>query len=62
MDSQPNEVKQIAAQLLSGMLSNPHIYAAMSDEEGEGRLEQSLVTVAIAMAKRLVEKVDQKPG
>jgi hypothetical protein len=34
----------------------------MSDEEGEGRLEQSLVTVAIAMAKRLVEKVDQKPG
>lgn len=55
-----NEIKQIATQLLAGMLANPHIYAGASDEEGRGQLEHSLTVTAIKMAEQLVEKVEQR--
>lgn len=54
------EVKQIATQLLSAMLANPHIYASVSDEGVNGQQEQELMAIAIAMAESLIRKVDQK--
>jgi hypothetical protein len=56
--SKVSELKQIAAQLLSGMLANPHIYANPSDEGGKGQQEQNLTTMAIEMAEKLIEKVE----
>ncbi|MDJ0714449.1 MAG: hypothetical protein QNJ54_09540 [Prochloraceae cyanobacterium] len=59
MDSKANanEVKQIATQLLSGMLANPHIYASISDEMSRGQQEKELIDISINMAKSLIEKV-----
>jgi anthranilate phosphoribosyltransferase len=54
------ETKQIAAQLLSGMLANPHIYASISDEGVKGQQEQELIVMAIAMAESLMVKIDEK--
>jgi hypothetical protein len=54
------ETKQIAAQLLSGMLANPHIYASISDEGVKGQQEQELIVMAIAMAESLIVKIDEK--
>ncbi len=53
------ELKQIATQLLSAMLSNPHIYASISDEGVQGNQEQELIAIAIDMAKSLIDKIDQ---
>lgn len=58
MNANPTDVKHIAAQLLSGLLANPHIYASISDEKGRGQQEQNLVTMAIEMAESLIEKAD----
>ncbi len=60
MSTKASEVKQIASQLLAGMLANPHIYASISDEMSKGRQEQELMEMAIEMAKILIEKVEQK--
>ncbi|HEY9640529.1 MAG TPA: hypothetical protein V6C57_08595 [Coleofasciculaceae cyanobacterium] len=54
------EVKQIAAQLLSALLSNPHIYASISDEGVQGQQEQELMAMAIEMAESLIGKVNEK--
>jgi hypothetical protein len=54
------EIKQIAAQLLSGMLANPHIYASVSDEGMKGQQEQELIVMAIAIAESLIVKIDEK--
>jgi hypothetical protein len=62
MEYNPTEVKQIAAQLLAGMLSNPHIYANISDELSRGRQEQELIDMAIEMAKNLIEKAERNSG
>lgn len=65
MKPKTGEVKQIAAQLLAGMLANPHIYAAISDERAKGQQEQELIVVAIEMAERLIataEKREEKTG
>jgi hypothetical protein len=59
MDAKTSEVKQIATQILAGMLANPHIYASISDERARGRQEQDLVVMAIEMAERLIEKVEK---
>lgn len=59
MDNHSSEVKQIATQLLAGMLSNPHIYANLSDEGSQGQQEQALLLVAIEMAENLIAKVEQ---
>jgi hypothetical protein len=55
-----NEIKQIAAQLLAGMLANPHIYANVSDEGSNGQQEQVLITIAIDMALSLIEKIESE--
>jgi hypothetical protein len=60
MANQVNETKQIAAQLLAGMLANPHIYASLSDEGSQGQQEQTLILVAIEMAEKLIEKIESK--
>jgi hypothetical protein len=59
MDLNPSEVKQIAAQLLSGLLANPHIYASTSDEAAKGQREQALTGLAIELAESLIQRVDQ---
>jgi hypothetical protein len=60
MDAKHDEVKQIASQLLAGMLANPHIYPNISDEGGRGQLEQNLIVVALEMAESLIEHVENK--
>lgn len=60
MKSKPNEIKQIAAQLLASMLANPHIYATVSDEGAKGQQEQELMLIAIEMAENLLVKVNKK--
>ena len=60
MNEKASQIKQIASQLLAGMLANPHIYATMSDEGASGQQEQNLMLVAIEMAERLIEKVEQR--
>ncbi|MBE9049426.1 hypothetical protein IQ243_03220 [Nostocales cyanobacterium LEGE 11386] len=53
MNSQVNELKQTASQLLAAMLSNPHIYPKVSDEAGCGQMEQQLIIAAVEIAERL---------
>jgi type II secretory pathway component PulK len=60
MDSHNNDLKQIASQLLAGMLANPHIYARISDEGSQGQQEQELLLIAIEMAESLLEKVNRR--
>ena len=59
MEPSKNEVKQIATQLLSGMLANPHVYPMVSDELGRGQQEQDLIIAAIVMAESLITKVEK---
>ncbi|MFP4101047.1 hypothetical protein [Coleofasciculus sp.] len=60
MDSKTNDVKQIASQLLAGMLANPHIYTTISDEGHQGQLEQKLILMAVEMAEDLIDKVEYR--
>ena len=60
MNNKATEVKQISAQLLAGMLANPHIYASLSEEGSKGQQEQTLMNIVIEMAENLIEKVDKK--
>ncbi|ARV59538.1 hypothetical protein BZZ01_13670 [Nostocales cyanobacterium HT-58-2] len=60
MESQPGELKQIAAQVLAGMLANPHIYPTISDEGARGQQEQELIVIAIEMAESLITKVEER--
>jgi hypothetical protein len=54
-----NEFKQTASQLLAAMLSNPHIYAQVSDEGGYGKMEQQLILVAVDMATSLIQHCEE---
>lgn len=54
--------KEIASQLLSGMLANPHIYSLLSEEEGVGQQEQILLSKSISMAEKLIEQIDYARG
>ncbi len=58
MANHKREVKKVAAQILGGLLANPHIYASMSDEGSHGQLEQTLIGVAIEMSESLIAKVE----
>ncbi|MDJ0706210.1 MAG: hypothetical protein QNJ46_23305 [Leptolyngbyaceae cyanobacterium MO_188.B28] len=60
MVSNPDEVKQIATQLLAGMLTNPHVYQTPSDEGVAGQTEQTLMMIAVDMAESLIEKVENR--
>ena len=55
-----SEIKQIAAQILAGMLANPHIYANISDEGASGQQEQKLKIIAIEMAAQLIKDAEKK--
>ena len=59
MTIQKQDLKAIAAQLLSGMLANPHIYTTVSDGEAKGQQERILISNAVMMAETLLEKVEQ---
>lgn len=54
------EDQKIAAQILSGLLSNPHIYAMVSDEGAKGQQEQELILMAIEMAESLISIGDTR--
>jgi hypothetical protein len=54
------EIKQIASQILAGMLANPHIYATISEEESRGQQEQTLILTAIGMAEKLIDRVENR--
>ncbi len=60
MDAKTSEIKQIATQLLTGMLANPHIYPKVSDDMSEGTQEQDLILLAIGMAEKLIEKAENR--
>ncbi|MDY6896604.1 MAG: hypothetical protein SWZ49_00775 [Cyanobacteriota bacterium] len=60
MDAKTIEVKQIAAQLLAGLIANPHLYPTFSDEMARGQKEQDLILLAIGMARCLIEKADDE--
>ncbi len=60
MNTKISELKQVATNLLSGMLANPHIYSVVSDELGRGQQEQDLIIAAIEMAEILLSKVENK--
>lgn len=60
MDAKTTEIKQIATQLLAGMLANPHIYAQVSEYLAQGVQEQDLIVLAIEMAQRLIDKVEKR--
>jgi hypothetical protein len=62
MTDREKEIKEVASQLLAGMLANPHLYTMISDEEGRGQQEQILLSNAIMMAENLVDKVKQLHG
>ena len=59
MNSRNHEVTTIAAQLLAGMLANPHIYAKVSDEGAQGRQEQELLRIALELAGDLIAKAEE---
>jgi hypothetical protein len=59
MEPKTTEVKQIASELLAGMLSNPHVSTSVSDEGMEGQREQMLLTVALEMARESIEKAEK---
>ena len=58
MTAQEKEFRKIASQLLAGMLANPHIYTMVSEEEARGQQEQILLSNAIMMATKLIEKIE----
>ncbi len=60
MDAKTTEIKQIATQLLAGMLANPHIYAQVSEDLAQGVQEQDLIVLAIEMAEQLIDKVEKR--
>jgi hypothetical protein len=60
MESETGELKKIAAQILAGILANPHIYAAISDEGSQGQQEQELILLAVEMAETLIAKAENR--
>jgi hypothetical protein len=60
MDSTQSELQQLAAQLLAGLLANPHVYPNISDERATGQQEQELISMAIELAEQLIQKVEHR--
>ncbi|GAB4330614.1 MAG: hypothetical protein OHK0047_18030 [Leptolyngbyaceae cyanobacterium] len=60
MDSTQSDLQQLAAQLLAGLLANPHVYPSVSDERSKGQQEQELILMAIEMAEQLIQKVENR--
>lgn len=62
MKSQSDEIKQIAARLLEGMLANPHTYQVYQTESGRlsHKQQTELVDIAVSLAESLVEKIETR--
>jgi len=62
MKSQSDEIKRIAAQLLAGILANPHTYQAYPTENGKLSQKQQaeLIETAITLAESLVSKTEAR--
>lgn len=62
MKSQTDEIKQVAAQLLAGMLANPHTYQVYLTESGKlsRQQEQELIETTISLAESLIEKTETR--
>ena len=50
----------MAAQLLGGMLANPHIYSMVSDEGASGEQEKILRHIALEMAESLIKEAENR--
>ncbi|WP_413175981.1 hypothetical protein [Anabaena azotica] len=59
MNTQTDELKKTASQLLAAMLSNPHIYPQLSDAGGYGNMEQQLIIASVEMAESLIQYVEK---
>ncbi|MFM2063305.1 MAG: hypothetical protein RLZZ507_2975 [Cyanobacteriota bacterium] len=59
MNTQVDELKKTASQLLAAMLSNPHIYPQVSDEGGSGNMEQQLIIASVEMAESLMGYIEK---
>ncbi len=60
MELSNTEVKQLATEILSGMLANPHVYPMVSDDLGRGPREQDLIIASIEMAESLISHVERR--
>ncbi|MEM8676675.1 MAG: hypothetical protein AAGF83_22900 [Cyanobacteria bacterium P01_G01_bin.67] len=62
MHSQVEEVKQIAAQLLAGMLANPYLNHAFPTESGklDGDQQSELIEAAITMSEELIARSEAR--
>ncbi len=58
--SHSNLLPSIAAQILGGMLANPHIYSMLSDEGASGEQERILRHAALDMAQALINEAEQR--
>ncbi|EAZ91864.1 hypothetical protein [Crocosphaera chwakensis] len=47
-------LSSLAAQVLSGMIANPHIYSMVSDEGASGEQEKILRHTALEIAEALI--------
>jgi hypothetical protein len=59
MNTQTDELKKTASQLLAAMLSNPHIYPQLSDAGGYGNMEQQLIIASVEMAESLIQHMEK---
>ena len=57
MKPQAEEIKQVAAQLLAGMLANPNICPVASGQLSQEQQEE-LIEKAIAMAETLIARAE----
>ena len=62
MKSQSDEIKHIAAQLLTGMLANPHTYQIYPTQNGRLNQKQQaeLIETAVSLAEALIKKTETR--
>ncbi len=53
-------LSSLAAQILSGMIANPHIYSMVSDEGASGEQERILRHTALEIAEALITDVENR--
>jgi hypothetical protein len=57
MNTQTDELKRTASQLLAAMLSNPHIYPQLSDAGGYRNMERQFIIASVEMAGSLIQNI-----
>ncbi len=53
-------LSSLAAQILSGMMANPHVYSMVSDEGASGEQEKILRHTALEMAEALITDAESR--